>query len=151
MNTNTKYFGTIDYEEKDMLHIPEGLFGFEQHKDYLLIHFNDDDDSLLCLQSILEESLAFILVNPFYNRPDYQPRLSKEDMGALALSDDSSVSFYTLCVIHDKLEDSTVNLRCPIAINPVTRQARQIVLEDARYTFKHALNPAMMQKEGKSC
>ncbi|MEG0689031.1 MAG: flagellar assembly protein FliW [Hungatella sp.] len=148
MNTNTRYFGDITYEEKDILHLPDGLFGFEKEKQYVLIHFEEGDSSLLCLQSLQEESLAFVLTDPFWMKPDYDPQLSKDDMEFLQLSTDSVVSFYAICVIHEPLEDSTMNLMCPIAINPVTRRAKQVVLDNTAYTFRHPFRKPITEREG---
>lgn len=152
MIVNTKYFGNISYNAEDIVEIPEGLFGFETEREYLLIHFKEENSTLLCLQSLKDENLAFVLTNPFCIIPDYHPVLSKEDIEFLTLSDDSDVTFYSICVIRDKPEDSTVNLKCPIVINPLTRKARQIILDDAPYTFKHPFNQLPdAQKEGEHC
>lgn len=149
MNAYTKYFGEITYEKKDILYFPNGLFGFEHEKNFILIHFEDDDDTLLCMQSLQEESLAFILMNPFHLLPGYSPELTEEDMAALSLSDNSAMSYYVICVIHDHAGDSTVNLKCPVAINPKNRIARQVILDNSSYFFRHTLKElSSRQKEG---
>ena len=38
--------------------------------------------------------------------------------------------FYTLCVVRSPAAESTVNLRCPVAINDRTRRAVQVILEE---------------------
>lgn len=152
MKAQTRYFGTINYEKEDILYFPNGLFGFENQTNYLLIRIEDDNNLLLCMQSLEDTHLTFILTNPFHYLPDYSPKLMKEDLEALELSDNSSVTFYAICVIHEDIKNSTINLKCPIAINPVTRVARQIILEDSSYTFRHSLKElSNSQKEGISC
>ena len=37
------------------------------------------------------------------------------------------------------MEDSTVNLKSPIAVNTDTRRARQIILDNALYKFRHPI------------
>lgn len=139
MTTNTKYFGEIDYSKSDILTFPEGLFGFEDSKEYLLIHFEEHNHALLCLQNLQDADLAFALINPFYLMPEYNPELNSEDMKALNLTDDSEVSYYVICVAHDETADSTVNLKCPVVINPGNRLARQIIMDKPEYTFRHSL------------
>lgn len=151
MNANTRYFGEISYEKSDILCLSQGLFGFEKDKEYLLIHMEDGNHSFLCMQSLHDENLAFIIIDPFQFFPDYHPLLSAEDMNALDLSDDSEVSFYALCVLHENIAESTMNLKCPIVINPATRQARQVILEDPAYQFKHFFKEARQKKEGDPC
>lgn len=152
MRGNTRYFGVIDYEKEDILYLPKGLFGFEDQTEYLLIRIEDNNNLLLCMQSLQDENLAFILTNPFHFDPDYQPTLSRDDMDALNLNEHSEITFYVLCVIHETISESTMNLKCPIAINPETRQARQIILEDPSYTFKHPFGEFSQQvKEDGAC
>lgn len=135
MNTITKYFGDLSYKQEDILFLKDGLYGFESYHKYLLIRFEADNPHLLCLQSLEEGDLAFVLVNPFTIVPEYYPVISEEDMKALELTNDSEVSYYSLCVIREPLEQSTVNLKCPLVINPAIRYAKQIILEE--YSLKH--------------
>ena len=80
MNINAKYFGEISYEEKETIHIINGLFGFESYTRYLPLSFHEEDDSMLSLQNIEDETLSFILMNPFMLFPDYTPKLSESDL-----------------------------------------------------------------------
>ena len=52
MQTNTKYFGAVTYEEEDVLTFPQGLFGFEEERSFLLLPFAGSDGNLLCFQSL---------------------------------------------------------------------------------------------------
>jgi flagellar assembly factor FliW len=65
LNINAKYFGQISYEQEDTIHIINGLFGFESFTKYLPIPFHEDNDSLISLQSLEDETLSFIVMNPF--------------------------------------------------------------------------------------
>lgn len=150
MNTITKYFGKVNYNPEDILHAPAGLFGFETQTKFLLIHFKENDNALLCLQCLEDEDLAFVVTSPFTIIPDYQPELSADDIKALGLTDDSDVTFYAICVIHEKLDDSTVNLRCPLVINHATRAMRQVILDDVSLSFKQPLQ-AKTGKGGVDC
>ena len=40
MQINTKYFGPIDFSEGEALSFPNGLFGFEDEKEFLLLPFH---------------------------------------------------------------------------------------------------------------
>lgn len=135
MNTITKYFGDLSFQQEDILFLKDGLYGFENYHTYLLIRFEPDNPHLICLQSLEAEDLAFVLVNPFTVVSEYAPSISQEDMKALELDVNSEVTYYALCVIHEPLEESTVNLKCPLVINPGTRNAKQIILEE--YSLKH--------------
>lgn len=139
MKLNTKYFGEIDYTENDIYHFPNGLLGFDSYKKYLLIYYIPDNPTLMCLQNIEDENLAFILMNPFSLYPDYSPRLSPEDSQRLGLKETSEVTYYAICVIHENISDSTINLKSPLLFNVETRIGAQVLLENQEYTFRHTL------------
>lgn len=145
---NTKYFGELSYSADEVLHFPEGLFGFEGESQFLLIRFVNEDSSMLCLQSITEEGLAFIVMNPFHFMPEYTPRLTKSDLKSLQAKDEKSLLYYVVCTIHEDMAKSTANLKCPIVINPEHNNlAKQVILEDAEYQFKHFFGALKSTKE----
>ncbi len=137
MKLMTKYFGEIDYESDEVISFPEGLFGFEDEKAYLLIRFDNEDDNLLCLQSVKNSHLAFIVVNPFRMMPDYAPYVPDQDLNDLGVNNQELVAIYAIAVAGNEPSETTVNLKAPLVINPATRQGRQVILEDTRYSFRH--------------
>lgn len=147
MNINAKYFGPISYEEKELIHIINGLIGFESYNEYLPIPFQEGDDSLISLQCLEDEDLSFILMNPFSICQDYSPELSDQELKELGAESADDISYYVISVIRESVAQSTVNLKAPLAVNAINRQAKQVILEQAEYTFRHALGD-MIHKEG---
>lgn len=140
MNISTKYFDDVSISEQDIIYFKEGIFGFENFKKYIIIEFESGSDNLLCLQSIDDEELAFILMNPFNLMPDYNPQLSDSDIEDLAIDENTEgVLYYVICVVKDSISESTVNMKCPIVINPKNKMAKQIILDSEEYNFKHEL------------
>ena len=137
----TKYFGEIDFSEEDKITFDHGMFGFDNHKEFALINFEADQDTMVNLQSLEDENLSFVLMNPFYLEPGYETGLSEKEGQLLGINKDTrGVLFYVVCVVKEHIKDSTVNLRCPIVINPETRKGVQIMLDNPKYTFKHPLS-----------
>lgn len=62
MKIDTKYYGEIDYTKDELVVFPDGLFGFSQYHDYLPLSMEEDDSSLLILQSVDEHYVAFFLI-----------------------------------------------------------------------------------------
>ena len=147
MNINAKYFGPISYEPEEMIHILNGLIGFETYTEYLPISFHKDSDSMISLQSLDDESLSFILLNPFGIFPDYNPMLSESDLKELGADSEEDISYYVISVIRDTPAESTVNLKAPLAVNALNRQAKQVILEQPEYTFRHTLGEAIQKEE----
>lgn len=140
MEIKTQYFGSIPCSEDEIIHFSEGLFGFTEFKDYVPLSFQDNSDALISLQSIDDYRISFILMNPFQLYSEYTPALSKEDSNFLKASyDEENISYYVICIIHDQMEESTVNLKAPIAVNTDTREAKQIILDNPLYKFRHPI------------
>jgi flagellar assembly factor FliW len=139
LKIQTKYFGQVEYDEEDVLHFPNGLFGFEEEREFLLLPFADSGGNMLSLQSVHTQGLAFVVLNPLSLCSDYDPALPEEELKALEVAHSYDLGYYVLCVVKHPVSQSTVNLQCPVAINPKTRQARQVILEDDRYEMRHPL------------
>lgn len=147
----TKYFGEIDCGEEERLSFPDGLFGFEDEKEFLLLPFEGSGGTLLCFQSTATPALAFVAVNPFSYKPDYAPELAFLELERLGVSDSRELCYYALCVVREPVADSTVNLRCPIVVNDQTRQALQVILDSRDYGMRHPLSALHSQKEEAPC
>lgn len=142
----SKYFGQVDYDEEDIVTFSSGPFGFEDERQFLLLPFEGSAGTLLCFQSISTPALAFVAMDPFALVPDYSPVLQPRELEELGVQSSQELGFYVLCVVKKPVADSTVNLKCPVAIHPETRAARQVILEADSYEMRHPL--AQFGKEG---
>lgn len=143
----TKYFGEVEYETGDVLHFPEGLFGFEEEQAFLLLPF--EGGGLLCLQSVKTPALAFVALNPFSLKPDYAPELEPAELKAFGVKEAGELGFYVLCAVKNPVSASTVNLKCPLVVHPETREARQVIME--RYEMRHPLAEFSRGEEASPC
>lgn len=135
------------FSEEDFIIFQEGLFGFEEYKKFLPFAAEEGNDSMLYLQSVDEEHLSFLAMDPFLLKEGYSPILPEADRKALQAEDEEALSYYVLCVIKEPPEESTVNLKCPVVINFRTRQARQVILDSQDYGLRHMLKE-FSDKEG---
>lgn len=143
----TKYFGEVEYEAGDVLHFPEGLFGFEEEQAFLLLPF--EGGGMLCLQSMKTPALAFVALDPFTLKPDYAPELEPAELKAFGVKEAGDLGFYVLCAVKNPVSASTVNLKCPLVVHPETREARQIIME--RYEMRHPLAEFSRGEEAPPC
>lgn len=128
MKLQTKYFGTIDYTDDELLSFSDGLYGFEEEKSFLLLPFSDEN-TLFSLQSVRTPGLAFTLMHPFSFRPSYAPVLRSEELDKLGVEKSEDLYYYVLCTVREPVRESTVNMKCPLAVNPDTRFGMQVILE----------------------
>lgn len=139
MKLQTKYFGQIEYEREEIVHFPTGPFGFEEEHDFLILPFEGSAGSLLCFQSVQTPGLAFVAMDPFSLMPGYDPVLQPQELSSLGVKNSHELGYYVLCVVKKPVAESTVNLKCPVAVHPETRTARQVILDTDRYEMRHPL------------
>lgn len=149
LKIETKYFGEVEYEDKDVVRFPEGLFGFEDERGFLLLPFDGSGGGMLCLQSVRTPALAFVALDPFALDPDYAPELEAGDLKRFGVQESGELGFYVLCAVKNPVSDSTVNLKCPLVIHPETREARQVILES--YEMRRPLAGFRRGEEAAPC
>lgn len=134
----TTRFGQINVADESVLHMADGMLGFEQCRRYVLLE-DKPDTPLKWLQSVEEPGLAFIVVNPLDFVPDYNFELADDDAEMLDLSSPEQAVVLTTVTIDSNEEAVTTNLLGPIVINSATLAAKQVVLQDERYGTKHLI------------
>lgn len=150
MKLSTKYFGEIDYSAEDVIRFPQGIFAFEEEKEFLLLPFSGSDGTLLCLQSVATPQLAFVVMNPFALHLAYTPVLQEEELAGLGVKDSRELCYYVLCVVKNPVSTSTVNMKCPVVINDETQTGAQVILETDKYGMRHLLSEFQAEEES-SC
>ncbi|MHB1456906.1 MAG: flagellar assembly protein FliW [Armatimonadota bacterium] len=145
MAVNASRFGRVEISSDTVLHIPEGLLGFDSHKNFVLVK-NDHYPALKWLQAIEDPSLVFIVTNPIDFFPDYDIELSDDDFKSLELESMDEASLVTTVTIDKDQGILTTNLMGPIVLNSRNRLARQIVMQDDRYSTKHAISKYLLKK-----
>ena len=140
MTIQTDY-GTVEYAPEDLITFSDGLFGFPKLTRYLLLRMNEEegDDSILLMLSVEDPNVVFVLINPFFLCPDYSPVLAPQELSCLSVEDSGGLSYYAICVVRNDYLENTVNLKCPLAINPQTRRGIQLILDNTSYEYCHKL------------
>jgi flagellar assembly factor FliW len=131
----TKAYGLIDVDERQKIIFPQGLFGFEKLKDYLLL--DAERQPFYWLQSMDEEDVAFVLVNPFLFRPDYEVNISNEELDEIGIRSPEKALILSIVTIPSDGNPMTANLQGPLIINRDTRMGKQAALADDRWKTKH--------------
>jgi flagellar assembly factor FliW len=133
MKINTSRFGEIEVDRQSVVDMPEGMLGFAEFKQFVLIR-HTEGSPFLWYQAVDEPNLAFVMIDPFIFFPDYEVVLAREDLDALEVEELGSLAVFSVVVIPENPEDMTANLRGPVLINVEKRIARQVVLNDERYS-----------------
>ena len=130
MKLNTPYLGEIEYNLDEIIIFENGLYGFEEKQEFILVNLEDPDFPFNWLQSIDDENLSFVLTSAFLFINDYEFDLSDNLTDELEIKNHEDVLILNTVVLNEKLEKSTINLQAPIVINRNTNKGRQIILDD---------------------
>jgi len=118
--------------------MPAGLLGFEHMKDYLLIA-KPGEAPFHWLQVKNNPALAFVVIEPVYFMPDYQPDIPQADVNFLGLSSPDDAAVYVIVTVGGP-RHATANLKGPIVINRNTGLGKQVVIANAtQYSVQHPL------------
>ncbi|HHW32019.1 MAG TPA: flagellar assembly protein FliW [Clostridiaceae bacterium] len=137
MKLETKYYGVVDIEEKSILNFNEGIPGFEDYKKYVLLGEDQDETVFKWLQSVEKPDLAFVIINPFYIKKDYEFDLEESAIQALEIEKPEDVKVYTIVVVPEDVSRISVNLRAPIIINQKNNKGMQVILDREDYSVRH--------------
>ena len=135
----TTRFGEIEIDINNAIHFPDGLLGFPEQKDYIILE-HKQDSPFVWLQSVTSPDLAFVMTNPFLIKDNYLEDLTKEEEALFKNKENKEVMVFTLVTIPPgKAEKATANLLGPIIIDPESKNARQIILANSGYSHCHPI------------
>ncbi len=155
MKINTRIFGEIEVDDEKIINFESGIIGFPQYTRFTLVYDvdNEQEASIIWLQSIDEADLVLPIINPLLIKDDYNPTIEDQYLEPLGeLDPDATLIFVTLTVPSD-IKKMTINLRAPIVVNANNKKAAQIIIEDdlpVRFPIYDLLSErAEENKEGK--
>ena len=135
MKVITKAYGPVEVDERQKVSFPQGLFGFESFKDFVLL--DAEQQPFYWLQSLDVEQIAFVLINPFLFRPDYEMNIDNEELLPIGITEPEKAVIFSIVTIPDDGTPMTANLQGPLVINRDNRKGIQAVLSDSRWKTKH--------------
>jgi flagellar assembly factor FliW len=130
----SKAYGLIEVDERQKITFPQGLFGFESFQEYVLL--DAKTQPYYYLQSVDVEGVAFILINPFLFRPDYELNINNDELKDIEISAPENALIFSIVTIPQE-GPMTANLQGPLIINRDTRCGKQAILTDPRWKTKH--------------
>ncbi|MDR1388759.1 MAG: flagellar assembly protein FliW [Treponema sp.] len=144
MKVQTKAYGSVEVDERQRICFPSGLFGFESIKEYVLL--DADRQPFYWLQSIEVEQIAFIILNPFLFRPDYELDIDDDLLKDINIDSPEKALIFSIVTIPEN-GPMSANLQGPLIINRDTHIGRQGVLTDPRWKTKHDILEELKKTE----
>ncbi|WP_240419845.1 flagellar assembly protein FliW [Paenibacillus periandrae] len=140
MEISTFRFGKIEIQNTEIITFPQGIPGFEQLHQFVIIKPNMELPFSF-LQSVEDGDVAFIVVSPFAFYPEYEFEISEDVKQELTIEEETDVLVWNIVSIRESLEDATINLLAPIILNNKDLLGKQIILQGTKYTVKQKLIP----------
>ena len=129
-------FGTFEVAPADVVSFPAGLPGFEECREFVVLS-SRELEPFKCLQSVEGPSASFLALDPRRAFPDYRCALSEVDRARLGEPDDAALVW--LAVVTVQAEQTIVNLRAPIVINPARMIGYQLMPSNSLYPLRYEL------------
>jgi flagellar assembly factor FliW len=135
---DTTRFGKIIINESELIEMKGYILGFEQLKRFVLLTV-EGNVPFWWLQSVEDQAIAFVVINPRIVKPDYDPPISQGDFELLNIQGTDEIALLSITTIRSDPFRATTNLRAPILINTSNRWARQVIIEDPDYSIQYDL------------
>ncbi len=149
MKILTKAYGEYEIDERQLIDVPVGLFGFENLHRYALIDAHQKP--FIWLQSLEKTEVAFVLINPLLFRPDYTVDATEDDLAALEIGDPDDMLCFAIVTIPDDGRGMTANLQGPLLINRKTHRARQIISVNPQWQIRHSITDELERQRSNAC
>ncbi len=138
MLIQTSRFGEIEVEENQIISFPSGLVGFSEDRRFV-IREDEAAAPFLWLQSVEDNGLAFVMVEPHVSVSNYQLELTKEHLQKLDAKNIEELRVYVIVTMAKEMKDVTINLQGPLLLNPEKRLGIQFIIPDGKYSTRHLL------------
>jgi len=136
----TRQFGELEFDEDVVYHFPDGLPGFEELNNFVIIEDNDTKP-LKWLLSIEDPDVGFPILEIILIMPELCkeiPSLFQVEMDKTKL-DFSSSTVFGVITLHRDTEPATINLKAPIIIDNAAKLGRQLILNSDKYSTEHQI------------
>jgi flagellar assembly factor FliW len=138
----TKYHGEIRFKPEQVLHVPAGLFGFSEEKEFLLLEL-PSSRPLVFVQSIRTPELCFISLPAQVVKPDYCLQMSPSDIESLGYAPGTppvmgqDVLCLAFLTVRER-QDTTANLLAPLVIDIAHHRGMQ-VMRAGEYSLQYPI------------
>jgi len=132
----TARFGRLEADPASFISFNEGVYGFPQARNFLLIETAKAGD-FRWLQSVEDPALAFLVTDPTLFYPDFRGRVDREHPLLAALADDYQL--LAIVTVERPTRGVTVNLAAPLAVHATRREGRQLILAQGDLLTAHDL------------
>lgn len=138
MKLITRYHGTVEFNEEDVITFKKGLPGFEDLRKFILVPFQDNEVFSILI-SIEDMEVGIPVISPFNVDEAYEFKLSDEKIKELSVNSPEDVMVLNAVTLNSNIKNITVNMKAPIIVNIKGKIGEQIILNNDKYMIKEPL------------
>jgi flagellar assembly factor FliW len=130
-------FGEIEYDPKKTLSFPDGLIGFDDLHEFVVIPCGKEGP-LFWIQSVDDAQVAFVLTDPTNFFLDYKVVPERNECAKLGIDNPDECHSLSVVTVHQD-KKITLNLQAPILYAPEKCRGLQVILEKTKYESRTPL------------
>jgi flagellar assembly factor FliW len=134
----SRRFGRLNATPEQRLRFPQGLLGFEEYTEFLLVS-PEALQPLSFLVACADPEVAFPILPAGLCQADYAPAFPPEALQAIEAAAEDRIEVLVICSLAQDTHTLHANLRGPVLLNATRRLALQVVLHDSSYSLRHLL------------
>ena len=141
MKIHSKRFQTeLEFDDSMVINMPQGLLGFPQSKRFCILELDYENSPFKWLHDVDDTSIALLITDPFQFFAEYTPDINEHQISDLGLkSVEEDLMIFTIVKVSKGGKEAFTNLRAPVVVNASTKTAKQIILEEDKYSVKATL------------
>ncbi len=125
----TQQFGEIEVTEQHIFYFNDGLFGFQELKEFVLVS-EERTEPLKWLLSLDNHEIGFPVISPFIIDLNY--RVGKE------FAEDKFVPMVIITLANARGK-MTANMKAPVVLDVRDQSGRQIIMSSDRYSPEYPI------------
>ena len=123
------------YETESIIRFEEGLIGFSELKDFVLVEA-EAIKPLRLLQSASSTDVGFVVLDPRFRIPDYYNQIPGREWEAIGVTDPAHRLAFVIVNIGLNPRHMTGNFQAPLLLNYGRMMGRQVILTDTGFCLR---------------
>lgn len=128
MRIKTSKFGEVDFDEKSIINFPNGIYGFENERKFIILNFGHKD--FFWLQSLTNPEVSLLITEPFWFFPGYDEIL-KNKLFSFKINPNRYMVF-TSVYISRKEKRIFSNIAAPFLIDKNRSVGIQLIIDELK-------------------
>jgi len=135
----TVRFGELQYDDADVIHLPEGLVGMPNLRNWLILEMGDDMP-MKWFQSLDRGDFGFPITQPDLFADSYEIAVTPATRSRLGNREMEDLATLIITTVHPGGTQVTGNLLAPLVVDTETRRGIQLTQDDSKFGVRQEIN-----------